>query len=107
MSELIKFKQIDCLNDWVAVVNVPMTTELELSENAQNEFNSEGVVVGIGPDAQDRGLSVGDRVITANKRYITINPKSGGYVGKDVYIMKMIDTLIRKPKGDNYEVISE
>ena len=103
MSET--FKKIDCLGDWVAVVNVPLTSgALELPDAAQHEFNCEGVVVGIGPDAEDRGLNVGDRAITTRKNHMKITPQSGGYEGKVVNIMRYVDVLVRK-NGDDYKVV--
>lgn len=99
------FKKIDCLTEWVAVVNIPAETTLELTEEAKNEFNSEGVVVGMGADAKDRGLNIGDRVIVTNRNHIKINPSSGGYADKTVYILKIGEILTRKDPADNYEVV--
>lgn len=101
-TKMMKFPKIHCLNDYVAVVNIPITESIvEIS----TELPCEGVVVGMGPKAADSGVMIGDRVILANKRYIEIQPQSGDYSGKRVMIPKVGDVIIRKPPLDTYEIV--
>lgn len=99
------YKKVDCLNDYVAVLNVTMDTgEIELTTEGKKQFPNEGVVVGIGPAAANKGLELGDMVMLSNKRYININPQDGGYKDKTILLPRMVDVLIRKDPGNWYKV---
>lgn len=98
------FKRIDCVGSWIAVVNLPAVTSLELPEGVQGQLSNEGVVVGLGKEVRDKGLLIGDRVILGNRRPTVIDPKTGDYEGMLVYMVQIGDILIRKPKGDIYTI---
>lgn len=107
MSDKIKYTRIYTVGDYVAVVNVPMTSTIELTEEALKSFSNEGVVVGLGPDVRNKGVVVGDNVVIASRKYLAIQPESGEYKDKNVWIMSIRDVILTKGPSKTCEVVED
>lgn len=105
-QEVRELKQIEMFNDYVAVFRVPVLqdTDLIIDDDTKKRLGNEGVVVGVGPDADN--VNVGDCVIFRINRYHELNPQSGGYEGESVLIMRKMDLMVRKAPLDKYVVKS-
>lgn len=104
MSE--NLKRVNILNDNVAVLKVLDLPEgIQVDEASASKICNEGVVVGVGPDAQI--VQLGDRVIFRPNKYMTIQPASGGYAGREVVIVRKMDLVIKLEKSNKFEIVDE
>lgn len=103
---MTKLKKLNPLNDYVAtMLSVEVPEGLEIEQAVLDSMANEGVVVGLGPDAEAKGASLGDVVVFRKNRYQCIQPESGSYKGKTINLMRMADLMITKGPSETYEVV--
>lgn len=94
--------EVKALNDYVAIYKLPVLQDsgLELDDNVVSQLSNEGVVVGVGQDAEGV-VNLGDYVIFRPNRYTELHPESGGYMGQTVIIARKLDLMIKKAIPEN------
>lgn len=104
-----KLKRIDALNDYVAIMMIPLAPKGVIVDAAiEAKYTNEGVVVGLGPDAGNQ-VKLGDRVIVRQSNYQVVKPEAGDYKGKNIILAHKLDLVLRKPlkEGDEEFVVED
>lgn len=102
MRDVVKLKKVNVLGEYIAILKVLDIPEgLDVDKDYMDSASNEGVVVGVGPDA-NLSLNLGDRVIFFKKNYMAMCPASGGYEGKTVIIARKADLAVRIGTSDKY-----
>jgi len=105
MSDVTELKAVDVLNDYVAVLKIlDVPDGFEVDQAAASRMSNEGIVVGVGPDANGI-VELGDRVIISKKQYLAICPASGGYEGQIVVMARKLDMIVRVGKSDEHKFV--
>ena len=103
MSEKIKLTKINVLNNYIAVLqHIDVPEGIEIPEEELKKLSNEGIVVGIGPDAE--GVELGDRIIVHPRKYLTLSPSKGGFKGEAVMMIKQLDAVAIIGKTDKYDI---
>ncbi len=102
---MTKLKAIKALNEYVAVMKVVEVPEgIEVDQEALNDASNEGIVVGLGPDAVNKGVELGDKVIYRPIKYVGMQSVSGGYEGKMIVLPKIQDLLVSRGPSKEFEI---
>ena len=103
--EKTKLHRVHALNDVVAVMKViEVSGDIEVPAEELEKMSNEGVVVGIGPDAEG-AVELGDIVIIRPIKYMAIVPGGGDYEDQTVVLARKMDLMVKKPnKSDKYEI---
>ena len=108
MSEL---KKVKVLNDYVAIIKtIDIPDGIEVDSESLLKHSNEGVICGVGPSCwrdMPPQVAIGDKVIFANKLYLTMMPQSGGYGGLSVVIVKCTDVLVNSGPSAKYTFVSD
>lgn len=109
----IKVREVDCCNDFVAILQTQVLSRIELS-NADSTYKNEGLVVGVGPGVADGAggrlipqVVVGDYVMFGEKNVIQkIRSDSPPYQNQNVIIVSEKNIICKLPNNiewDKYE----
>lgn len=111
-----ELKQIDVFNDYVAIWLAPIEVAgLEIPAETQDKMKNEGVVIGVGPDANkglahdyrntDNEIKLGDHVVIRSNKYMAIEPKSGIYRDDQIVMVHKLDLVYRHMRHDESKYI--
>jgi len=111
-TQVIQIRKVDCLNDFVAILQFEHGTNIELTEEAK--FKNEGLVVGIGPGMSNGAggrlesqVNIGDVVMFGKGVIANIDSKSPPYAGKRVVIVSERNLICKLPTKIEYEHYKE
>ena len=85
--------EIECLNDYVAVMLMPTTKGLVIESETQAKIVTEGLVVGVGPDSKNY-IAINDCVVFRQNTYMMLRPLPG-YENRTVIMMHRTDLVIK------------
>lgn len=110
-GDVIKIKPIDCLNDWVAVLQFKIETNIAMPTG--EGYKNEGIVIGVGSGVPDgaggmtkSALNVGDVVMFQDRAIAArIQSDSEPYAGKTV-LMLMEKNIFCKLKPVPFEILN-
>lgn len=110
-DEIIKIREIPCLNDFVAILMKRVESGIDLPENQQ--YRNEGVVVGIGPGVPDgtghrtpSQLKLGDVVLFMERSIVTgFNSAEPPYKGQRVVVISERSLICKLPPV-KFEIIT-
>jgi hypothetical protein len=109
----IKIKQVNCYNDFVAILQFRIQTvaNIELGESA---FKQEGMVVGFGPGLPNGGglrcpsqLKLGDVVAFYGNPVTVIKPTNGLYKGQQIIVVPERAVICQLPSDVPFEIIKD
>lgn len=111
-KSVVKIRPVECLNDFVAILQSELETFLAIAGGSQEKFKNEGVVVGVGPGIADGAggrlkpsVIVGDYVMFGDKNVVAkIEPDTGPYAGKKVVIVSERNILCKLPNKVEFEL---
>lgn len=111
-KSVVKIRPVECLNDFVAILQSELETFLAIAGGSQEKFKNEGVVVGVGPGIADGAggrlrpsVVVGDYVMFGDKNVVAkIEPDTGPYAGKKVVIVSERNILCKLPNKVEFEL---
>ena len=102
-----ELKKVNVLGEYVAVMrSIVVSDGVAIDQQALEKLSNEGIVVGIGPEA-NAGVELGDRVIITKRVCLTLTPASGGYEGKYVAIVKKADLIVKLGDGNEEYTVSD
>jgi len=94
---VIKIKELDCLNDFVAVLRFQETSTIELPENQR--LKNEGIVIGVGPglvEGAKAKLFLGDIVAFLPRNIVTeIKATQYPYENQTITILSERNIIMR------------
>lgn len=117
-DRIINIRPVDCLNDFVAILQSEIDTFLALpaaGDSSGGKFKNEGIVIGVGPGTSDGvggrlklSVEIGDYVMFGDKNIISkIEPDNGPYAGKKVVIVSERNILCKLPTDIKWQYYSE
>lgn len=109
-GEPLKIKEVVCCNDFVAILQFRIQSNLELGDTG---YKQEGMVVGFGPGLPTASgnrcpsqLSMGDVVTFFGNPTLTLEPKNGLYAGRKIIVIPERSIICHLPKVP-FEVVKE
>lgn len=101
----VKIRRINCCNDFVAILQAQVQSNIELAGSSA-KFKNEGLVVGVGPGVADGAggrlkpcVEVGDYVMFGEKNVIQkLESDSPPYKGHIVVILSERNVICKLPK---------
>ncbi len=111
LGGLIKIREIQCLNDFIAILLFRVKSDIQLPDAQQ--YRNEGIVVGIGPGLPDGNggrvltqLKIGDVVLFQDRNVvIDINSDKPPYRGQRVVIISERSLICKLPPVE-FEIIN-
>jgi len=106
----VQVREVQCLNDFVAILQFEIESTIEMPD-ADSKYKNEGLVVGVGPGVADGSgsrlkpsVAVGDVVMFGARNIIaTIASDSPPYAGRKVVIVSERNLLCRLHKKIAWE----
>lgn len=113
-DRLVKIRPVNCLNDFVAVLQFQIETSLALS-NSENAFKNEGIVVGVGPGVSDGNggrlkpcVDIGDTILFGGRNVIAeIESASEPYKNQKIIIISERNILCKTQVQVPFEIVKE
>lgn len=97
----VKVKKLYPLNDYVAIMMMPMVPKGVIIDKAtQEKYTNEGIIVGVGPDAGDQ-VTYGDRILVRQNNYQLVKPENGVFAGKALIFVRKVDLVLKKDPTEN------